>query len=170
VQLDELFPEEIGSSRPLTLMAQGFPWSREVYALAQERLFTSGARLVIYDLLFPQPGNGDHLFRAALDANRDQVVIACDFVYKRIGAGMHAGIDLPVNTLMTPTEPLDSRLGFDTVWADRDGVLRRVPFGTTLRELDGFDPAPEDERIESIASRALRQLGHGDRIPGKDRA
>ena len=167
VQLDELFPEEIGSVRPLTLMAQGFPWSREVYALAQERLVGAGAKLVIYDLLFPQPANGDHLFRAALDAHRDQVVVACDFVYKRVGAGMHAGIDLPVNTLITPTEPLDPRLGFDTVWADRDGVLRRVPFATTLRELDGFDPVPEDERIESLASRALRQLGRPDLAPAR---
>ena len=166
VQLDELFPEEIGASRPLTLMAQGFPWSREVYALAQERLIGAGGRLVIYDLLFPQPANGDHLFRAALDNHRDQVVIASDFVYKRVGAGMHAGIDLPVNTLVTPTEPLDARLGFDTVWADRDGVLRRVPFATTLRELDGFKPVPEDERIQSIASRALHQLGHADLAPG----
>jgi adenylate cyclase len=165
VQLDELFPEEIGSSRPLTLMAQGFPWSREVHALALERLIQAGAQLVIFDLLFPQPANGDHLFRASLDQHRDRVVIAYDFVFKEIGAALQAGIDLPVNTLITPTEPLDPRLGFDTVFADREGVLRRVPFTTTLRELDGQPPLPEDERYESIAARALRQLGRPELIP-----
>lgn len=165
VQLDELFPEEIGQSRPLTLMAQGFPWSREVHALALERLIAAGARLVVFDLLFPQPANGDHLFRESLDRHRDKVVVACDFVFKEIGAALHAGLDLPVNTLITPTEPLDMRLGFDTVFADTDGVLRRVPFATTLRELDGLPPMPEDERYESIAARSLRQLGRADLIP-----
>ena len=165
VQLDELFPEEIGQSRPLTLMAQGFPWSREVHALALDRLMSAGARLVIFDLLFPQPANGDHLFRESLDRHRDKVVVACDFVFKEIGAALHAGLDLPVNTLIAPTEPLDMRLGFDTVFADTDGVLRRVPFATTLRELDGLAPMAEDERYESIAARALRQLGRADLIP-----
>ena len=165
VQLDELFPEEIGSSRPLTLMAQGFPWSREVHALALERLMAAGAQLVVFDLLFPQPSNGDHLFRESLDRHAQKVVVACDFVFKEIGAALHAGIDLPVNTLITPTEPLDSRLGFDTVFADSDGVLRRVPFATTLRELDGRAPMPEDERFESIAARSLRKLGRAELIP-----
>ena len=165
VQLDELFPEEIGQSRPLTLMAQGFPWSREVHALALDRLMSAGVQLVVFDLLFPQPANGDHLFREALDRHRNRVVVACDFVFKEIGAGLHAGLDLPINTLITPTEPLDSRLGFDTVFADSDGVLRRVPFATTLRELDGLAPLPEDERYDSIAARSLRQLGRADLIP-----
>jgi adenylate cyclase len=164
VQLDELFPEEIGASRPLTLMAQGFPWSREVHALALERLMQAGAQLVVFDLLFPQPANGDHLFREKLEQYHERVVVACDFVFKEIGAALHAGIDLPVNTLITPTEPLDQRLGFDTVFADSDGVLRRVPFATTLRELDGLPPMPEDERYESLAARSLRQLGRADLI------
>ena len=146
-------------------MAQSFPWSREVHALALDRLIDAGAKLVIFDLLFPQPANGDHLFRESLDRHRDKVVLACDFVFKEIGAALHAGLDLPVNTLVNPTEPLDLRLGFDTVFADTDGVLRRVPFATTLRELDGLPPMPEDERYESIAARALRQLGRADLIP-----
>ena len=168
VQLDELFPEEIGQSRPLTLMAQGFPWSREVHALTLERLVAAGAQLVIFDLLFPQPSNGDHLFRESLDRHAERVVLACDFVFKEIGATLQAGIDLPVSTLLPPTgppDPLDPRLGFDTVFADSDGVLRRVPFTTTLRELTGLDPMPEDERYESIAARALRKLGRADLIP-----
>ena len=169
VQLDELFPEEIGASRPLSLMAQGFPWSREVHALALERLMSAGARLVVFDLLFPQPANGDHLFREGLDRYADKVIVACDFVFKELGATLQAGIDLPVNTLIPPPtepfQPVDHRLGFDTVFADSDGVLRRVPFATTLRELTGMPPMPEDERFESIAARALRKLGHADRIP-----
>ena len=165
VQLEQLFPEEVAASQGLILMQQGWPWSREVYALAQERLMAAGAKLVIFDLLFPQPDAGDPLFRQTLDRYPRQVVVACDFVFKAIGAGRRAGMDLPVRTLVEPQEPLDPRVGFDTLWHDRDGVVRTVPFRTTLRELDEFPPDPFDERYESLTARALRQLGHADRIP-----
>ncbi len=165
VQLEQLFPEELAESRALGLMQQGWPWPREVYALTQERLMAAGAKLVVFDLLFPQPDPGDPLFRETLERYRGQVVLACDFVIKWVSAGRRAGIDLPVRTLVEPTEPLDPRLGFDTLWPDRDGVVRRVPFTTTLRELDNFPPDSFDERYESLTARALRQLGRADLIP-----
>jgi adenylate cyclase len=165
VQLEQLFPEELAASRGLVLMQQGWPWSREVYALIHERLMAAGAKLVIFDLLFPQPASGDPLFRETLDRYRGQVVVACDLVFKSVGAGRRTGIDMPVRTLIEPSEPLDPRVGFDTLWPDRDGVVRRVPFGTTLRELDNFPPDPFDERYESLTARALRQLGRADLIP-----
>jgi adenylate cyclase len=165
MHLDQLFPEEVAASQGLILMQQGFPWSREVYALAQERLMAAGAKLVIFDLLFPQPAAGDEMFRQTIERYPHQVVLACDFVFKRIGSGRRSSIDLPVRTLLEPQEPVDPRVGFDTLWPDRDGVVRRVPFRTTLRELDEFPPDPYDERYESLTARALRQLGHADRIP-----
>jgi adenylate cyclase len=165
MHLEQLFPEEVAASQGLILMQQGFPWSREVYALAQERLMAAGAKLVIFDLLFPQPAPGDQAFRQTLDRYRNQVVLACDFDLKRVGTGRRSGIDLPVRTLLEPQEPLDPRIGFDTLWKDPDGVVRRVPFRTTLRELDDFPADPQDERYESLTARALRQLGHADRIP-----
>jgi adenylate cyclase len=165
VQLDQLFPEEISASRELMLMGQGFPWSREVYALIQERLMAAGAKLVVFDLVFPQPGPGDAAFRETLERYREQVVLACDFLIDRVGDGMRYGIHVPVSTLVERTEPLDQRMGFDTLFPDPDGVLRRVPFVTTLRELDGFRRAPEDERYESLTARSLRQLGRADLVP-----
>ena len=53
LSLSEGDPEEIAESRPLQLMQAGFPWSREVYAALTEKLMAAGARLVIFDLLFP---------------------------------------------------------------------------------------------------------------------
>ena len=44
-------PAVIAQSRALTLMTEPFPWSREVWALAIDRLLESGAKLVILDLL-----------------------------------------------------------------------------------------------------------------------
>lgn len=165
VQLDQLFPEEITASRELILMGQTFPWSREVYALVQERLMAAGAKLVVFDLLFPQPAPGDALFRETIERYRANVVLSCDFVFKRVGAGMRAGIDLPVSSLLEQSYPADSRVGFDTLWPDPDGVLRRVPFATSLRELDGFRPGPDSDRYESITARILRQLGQPELIP-----
>ena len=46
-------PEELAASRGLQLMAERpHPWSREVWALLLDRLFDSGARLVMFDLVF----------------------------------------------------------------------------------------------------------------------
>ena len=160
MQLDQLFPEEISASHELLLMGQGFPLSREVCALIQERLMAAGAKLVVFDLVFPQPDRATMLFET-LERYRGQVVLACDFLIDRVEDGMRYSIHVPVSTLVERTEPLDQRLGFDTLFPDADGVLRRVPFVTTLRELDGFRPAPEDERYESVTARSLRQLGRG---------
>ena len=165
VQLDQLFPEEISASRELMLMGQGFPWSREVYALVLERLMGAGAKLVIFDLVFPQPGPGDAAFRETLERYRSRVVMAYDFGIDRVGTGMRYAVNAPVSTLLERTEPLDERMGFDTLFTDPDGVLRRVPFVTTLRQLDGFRPSPEDERYESLTARCLRQLGREELIP-----
>ncbi|MDQ6626670.1 MAG: adenylate/guanylate cyclase domain-containing protein [Verrucomicrobiota bacterium] len=157
--LDSLFPGEITASQELTLMGKGWPWTREVYALVQERLMRAGAKAVIFDLLFPQSAPGDALFREKIDRYRNQVVLACDFVFSRIGAAMRAGVDMPAASLIEPTQPVDQRIGFDTLWPDPDGVLRRVPLATTLRELEGFSPTPYDEHYESLAARTVRQIG-----------
>src|SRR4029077_9105999 len=69
-----------GKDPMLRLMAEHpFPWSREIWARLLDRLFESGARLVIFNLLFDPPREGDQVFRAALDRYRDRVVIVEDF-------------------------------------------------------------------------------------------
>ena len=65
LSLGEVSPEEIAGSRPLQLMHAGFPWSREVYAELTEKLIAAGARLVIFDLLFPTSRDGDESFAHA---------------------------------------------------------------------------------------------------------
>ena len=51
-----------------------FPWSREVWALLLDRLFAAGARVVMFDMIFSPPNDGDPAFHAALDRYRDKVV------------------------------------------------------------------------------------------------
>src|SRR3989454_9085009 len=80
LQLPPLTAEEIASNRAFQLMTERpFPWSREVWALLLDRLFGAGARLVIFDLLFDPPNDGDPAFHAALDRYRDKVVLGANF-------------------------------------------------------------------------------------------
>src|SRR5207248_8068196 len=69
-----------GKDRMLQLMAEHpFPWSREVWARLLDRLFESGARLVMFNLVFSSPTERAQVFRAALDRYRDRVVIGANF-------------------------------------------------------------------------------------------
>src|SRR6184192_4665424 len=63
LQLPPLAPEEIAGNRAFQLMtARPFPWSREVWAVLLNRLFGAGARLVVFDIMFDNPGAGDEAF------------------------------------------------------------------------------------------------------------
>src|SRR6266566_1684338 len=63
LQLPPMTTEEIAGSRAFQLMKQRpFPWSREVWALLLDRLFGAGARLVMFDMIFSPPNDGDPAF------------------------------------------------------------------------------------------------------------
>jgi adenylate cyclase len=168
VQLDSLFPEEVDASPALKLMKTGFPWSREVYALVTERLIQAGARVVIFDLLFPAQGNGDAAFRDILNKYQDRVVIGCDFVAEHTAEGGEWRLDLPVESLVERVRPLDPRLGYVTFWSDPDGAVRRVRMRTSLEDLSA-NKVPSGEIFESLEARTLRRVGHPDLIPDGDR-
>src|SRR5690349_17739756 len=53
------------------MIGHGFPWSRELWAILLDRLFSSGARLIMFDLVFSPPNEGDPAFREALERYRD---------------------------------------------------------------------------------------------------
>ena len=80
LQLPPFEPGELANNRALQLMSERpFPWSREVWALLLDRLFASGARLVMFDLIFNPPNDGDPAFHAALDRYRGKVVVGANF-------------------------------------------------------------------------------------------
>src|SRR5436189_518980 len=80
LQLPPLTAEELAGNRALQLMTERpFPWSREVWALLLDKLFAAGARLVMVDLLFNPPNEGDPAFHAALDRYQDKVVVSANF-------------------------------------------------------------------------------------------
>ena len=80
LELPPLMAEEIASNRAFQLMTEKpFPWSREVWALLLDRLFGAGARLVMFDMIFSPPNDGDPSFHAALDRYHEKVVVGANF-------------------------------------------------------------------------------------------
>ena len=91
LQLPPLTPDELANNRAFQLMTERpFPWSRELWALLLDRLFAAGARVVMFDLMFNQPNDGDPAFHAALDRYRDKVVVAANFDLENGCAGHYA--------------------------------------------------------------------------------
>ena len=156
MQLDAVGPEEAAGNRALELMMQRpYPWSREVWALLLDRLFQSGARLVIFDLVCNAPTEGDQLFRAALDKYRDRVVLGLNIDIRE----EQQQIVLPNPSLIPSPQQDDDRVGFVNFWRDLDGILRHVQFHK------GPPDILAEEIFNSLAARAVVKLGRADTAP-----
>ena len=163
LELTAYSAEELQGNRALQLLAERpFPWSREVWALLLDRLFGAGARLVVFDLLFNPPNDGDPAFHAALDRYHDKVVLGANF-------DMENGVvqaTTPNSALIPPPQLLDDRVGFVNFWPDViDGRVRAVSYRVTNLELAGLPPHPGAEVYESLSARALTKIGHGNDVP-----
>src|SRR5213596_3036281 len=166
LQLPPLTPEELANSRAFQLMtARPFPWSREIWVLLLDRLFGAGARLVIFDLVFNNPNDGDPGFHAALDRYHDRVVVGMN-----IDTQNNTQIVLPNTQLIPPSVETDDRVGFVNYWNDElDGKLRAARFFTSERQLAGVAPVSGDEVYVSMPARALTKLGRSADIPQDQR-
>lgn len=155
LELTAASEEEIAASRPLQLMTERpFPWSREVWALLLDQLFAAGARLVVFDMVFSPPNDGDPAFAAALERYRDQVVIG--FNFDRAANQ----IVLPNSTLIPPPQEQDNRVGFVVfIPDDTDAKVREVRFRLSERQLARQQPMPGDPVFHSLSARALAKLG-----------
>jgi adenylate cyclase len=162
LQLPPLTAEEIASNRAFQLMAEKpFPWSREVWALLLDRLFAAGARLVLFDMIFSPPNDGDPAFHAALDRYHDKVVLGANFDMANAAQAV-----TPNNTLIPPPQLQDNRVGFVNFWADPiDGKIRAVTYRVTDRQLADLPPDPSEEIYQSLSARALAKIGHANDVP-----
>jgi len=162
LQLPPLTADEITNNRAFQLMtARPFPWSREVWVLLLDRLFSAGARLVIFDLIFSPPDDGDPAFHVALDHYHDKVVLGANFDVENAAQAV-----TPNNTLIPPPQLLDDRVGFVNFWPDPiDGKIRAVAYCLTNRQLADLPPDPSEEIYESLSARALTKIGHGNDVP-----
>ena len=165
--------EEIAGNRGLELMAERpFPWSREIWTLFLDKVFAAGARLVMFDMIFNNPNDGDPAFAAALQKYGDRVVIGCNTDIRHPEAGqIEPVIVLPNTTLIPAPQGEDDRVGYVNYWPDyTDGKVRTATFHRSIRQLIGEDPRPDDETYTSFSARALAKIGHGADVPGDFKA
>lgn len=159
LQLDTLDPKEIQASPTLTLMAQGYPWSRSVYAHILDKLFQAGARVVAVDLLFLRETPDDALLKKALDRYKDQVIIGCNFVYiqDKKHKGTVESVEFPTEALVKHSLPLDHRVAFINYFTDTDNsvVVRQAQY---QKDYQG-------QQIPSFAARALQKFGFPEKVP-----
>ena len=156
LQLPPFTAKELEGNRALQLMTERpYPWSREVWALLLDKLSAAGARLVMFDLFFNPPNDGDPAFHAALDRYRDKVVVSANFDFEHGAQGI-----TPDDELISPPQLQDDRVGYVNFWPDAiDGKTRAVTYTVTNRQLAGLPPAPGEEIYESLL-----------RVPRKDRS
>ena len=162
LDLSSLLPEELAGNRAFELMTEHPPpWSREVWALLLDRVFTAGARVVMFDMVFNFPNEGDPPFRAAIDRYRDQVVLGANFDAEH---GMK--FVMPNTNLIPAPQIQDNRVGYVIFFPDAlDQKVRSVFYNMSDRLLAGQLPHPSQEVYYAMLARALTKLGHGAEIP-----
>jgi adenylate cyclase len=162
LQLAPSVPGENENNRAIKLLTERpFPWSREVWSLLLDRLFASGARLVLFDLVFNPPNDGDPAFHAALDRYRGKVVLAANF-----DAANAMQAIVPNDVLIPPPQMADPRVGYVNFFPDPlDQRVRAIPYTMTERQLAGLPPYPGAEVFYSMAARGLAQIGRAQDIP-----
>ena len=161
LQLPPLSAEEIVSNRAFQLMTERpYPWSREVWALLLDRLFAAGARVVMFDVIFSPPNDGDPAFHAALDRYHDKVVLGANFDMANSAQAV-----TPNNTLIPPPQLQDDRVGYVNFWADPiDGKIRAATYRLTDRQLADLPPDSSEEVYQSLSARALAKIGHANDV------
>jgi len=162
LQLPPLTPDELANNRAFQLMTERpFPWSREVWALLLDRLFGAGARVVMFDMIFNQPNDGDAAFHDALERYRDRVVLGANFDMQNAGQAV-----VPNSQLIPAPQLADNRVGYVIIFEDPlDQKIRSIRYTITDRQLAGLPAHASQEVYESLSARALEKLGHGQDVP-----
>ncbi len=162
LDLSQLEPEEIASSPALRLMSEGFPWSREVYALIIEKVLGAGAKVVVLDVHFPEDGPGDAALREVLARHRGRVVIASLFDDSGVGAGQAASQYRPPADSVLPAGT--DVAGFANFWPDIDRKVRVAHYRMSESQMLG-QGAPGTGAHSSLAALALEKSGYGVKLP-----
>ena len=151
--------------RALGLMAgKSWPWSREVYALAIDRLVAAGARAVVLDFTFPKPGDGDDALRAAIERHADRVVVAGNLITKaaageRTDAPPVREFSVPSSSVVSAEARARAVVGFDNFWTYLDGCVRSTVFLTTPDAQDRVVRAEDKAALRSMALLAAEKAG-----------
>lgn len=160
--------DEIQGNRAFQLMTERpFPWSREVWALFLDRMFQAGARVVMFDLVFSPPNDGDPVFRAALDRYRAKVVVGANWDFSNVRQFGGSAENVPPNqSLISPPQMDDDRVGYVIFFPDPlDNKIRAARYTLTDQQLARQLPSSDEKPYVSLAARALQKMGRASDIP-----
>ncbi|HEY4952486.1 MAG TPA: adenylate/guanylate cyclase domain-containing protein, partial [Verrucomicrobiae bacterium] len=129
-QLDSLAPEEIAASPTLQKMQQPWPWDRSVYAAILEKLMAAGAKVVMFDFVFPSETEGDEVFAKTLEKYKDRVVIGEMIADEEGPTGKTKKLTTPNQRLLLPGT--ESVVGLVNIWTDNDDIVRRARYHTSV--------------------------------------
>ena len=167
LKLTAVGPEEIHTNRAFQLMTERpFPWSREIWALLLDRIVNAGARMVMFDMVFDKPNDGDPAFRAALDRYRDKVVLGANFDLSEVGQGLGT-ISVPPNgALIPPPQMDDDRVGYVIFFPDAfDAKVRSARYTITDRQLQQYLPQANEKPYKSLSARVMDKIGRSADVP-----
>jgi adenylate cyclase len=159
--------QEYQQEPTLELLQQNFPWSRAVWARLIQKLGDAGAKVIVFDLVFAAPGQGDAELKQTLEKYGDRVVIGYNINWTRTEQRTFVELQLPNPDVFTAhgtnSAVEDPHLGYVNVFPDADGKLRRAHYRQTGHQIK--DILPPDVILESLDSRVLRMFGRTDLIP-----
>jgi adenylate cyclase len=118
-------------SRALAEVEPSWPWPRSRYAELVKALDAAGARLIVFDIVFASPADGDAELASAI-SDAGNVVLGATALDPEDGSDTSRGPGYPrTNTVLPPVEPLAQAaraVGQTQVTPDpNDGVVREVP-------------------------------------------
>src|ERR1041384_6984204 len=101
------------------------PWDRSLHARLLQQLQAAGARAVVFDILFSDPGPNAAIDKKFADAIKafGKVVLCADYVQTP-----HPGQRKPAESLYLPLEifrQAGADWGLDSLWLDSDFAVRR---------------------------------------------
>ena len=162
--------EEKRQDPSLALISKNWPWSREVWAIAIERLINAGAKVVALDLILTNPDQGDEQLRTVVEKYRNRVVLGANVIDARSDRGSYAVLQFPSSTIINPSagHPMqDPRVGYVNLESDAGDVIRRVEFHRTGDLTSVLPPGVE---AESLTARILRHAGMPEILPKEETA
>ena len=156
------YPDPENLSKPLQLITKEWPWSREIWALAIERLSNAGAKIIAVDLIFQSEGVGDPEFKKSILKHSDKVILGLNIQTESLNSSMQTTLkeqaitfDYPSRSIIgipeeKPFNPIWNQIGFVNFFPDPvDHTIRRVHY-TTL--------GSTGEPIHSFAFKILEKL------------
>ncbi|MES2309403.1 MAG: CHASE2 domain-containing protein, partial [Verrucomicrobiota bacterium] len=156
------YPDRENLSKGTKLLLGPWPWSREVWALAIDRLVGAGAKVVALDLIFKTEGLGDQELQKILLKHSKQVVLGLNIQLESMNSVMQSSLneqslsfDYPSRSIVgNPDEPR-----FKSVW-DSIAFVNFIPdpVDNTIRYVNYFTQGSLGQTIPSFSAKILEKM------------